>query len=94
MLNHLNEKTIPLTSDYIFKIAYLIKWLWLYYYSRCFNKIIFLFLNAGAIEIHRGYEVESIDCDDYQPIDHIVFLVHGMGQLYHGEGGIIHSRKK
>ena len=61
---------------------------------QCFNKINFLFLNAGAIEIHRGYEVESIDCDDYQPIDHIVFLVHGMGQLYHGEGGIIHSRKK
>ena len=48
----------------------------------------------GATALHRGFDVEATDVDDLPPINHIVFLVHGMGQLYHGEGGIIHSRKK
>lgn len=49
---------------------------------------------SGASEIHRGYELECELDDDLAPIEHIIFLVHGMGQLYHGEGGIINSRKK
>lgn len=49
---------------------------------------------SGATELHRGYEEDCDITDELPPINHIVFLVHGMGQLYHGEGGIVHSRKK
>lgn len=49
---------------------------------------------SGATKIHRGYEFLSKEEDNLSDINHIVFLIHGMGQLYHGDGGIIHSRKK
>ena len=58
----------------------------------CFNTLI-VFI-AGATELHRGYEKDSEETDCPRDITHIVFLVHGMGQLYHGDGGIINSRKK
>lgn len=49
---------------------------------------------SGQLPLQRGYGKESTSDDTPGDITHIVFLVHGMGQLYHGQGGIVHSRKK
>lgn len=59
--------------------------------SRLVQKIGF----SGPRKLNRGYEVECEESDILGPITHIVFLVHGIGQLYYGEGGgIVNSRKK
>ena len=56
--------------------------------------ISFISVIIGAVELHRGYDKEAVAEDKQSDINHIVFLVHGMGQLYHGEGGIVQSRRK
>ena len=52
------------------------------------------FCFKGATELHRGYEYECKVKDCLKEVSHIVLLIHGMGQLYHTDGGIVNSRKK
>ncbi|XP_065655078.1 phospholipase DDHD1 isoform X3 [Hydra vulgaris] len=47
----------------------------------------------GAVALHRGYNIDCDESDDYEEISHIVFLVHGIGQMYCDGGGVLHNRK-
>lgn len=49
---------------------------------------------SGPRRLNRGFEEDCDEKDGLGQITHLVFMVHGIGQLYYGEGGIINSRKK
>eukprot|EP00795_Rhopilema_esculentum_P013592 gene13592-4487_t len=49
---------------------------------------------GGSDNLARGWHTNASVIDDIPEINHLVFLIHGMGQLMHQAGGIVSSAHK
>jgi len=49
---------------------------------------------GGSSKLVRGWHTDATVIDDLPEINHIIFLIHGIGQLMYQTGGIIHSAQK
>ncbi len=49
---------------------------------------------SGSNKLARGWHTNATIEDDLPDVNHIVFLIHGIGQLMYNTGGIISSKQK
>eukprot|EP00112_Aurelia_sp_Birch-Aquarium-sp1_P003732 Seg142.1 transcript_id=Seg142.1/GoldUCD/mRNA.D3Y31 product="Phospholipase DDHD1" protein_id=Seg142.1/GoldUCD/D3Y31 len=49
---------------------------------------------GGSHTLKRGWHTDATVTDDLPEINHVIFLIHGIGQLMYQTGGIIHSAQK
>ena len=50
--------------------------------------------DEGSNSLMRGWHTDANVMDDLPEISHLIFIIHGIGQIMYQTGGIIHSAQK